>query len=82
MAKAKLESYRLGLNNITYSDSSSTNITVNTNVNISVTFEQVRKKIEDMTSLTNDQTDEILDKINEIETVVNSKDKKKINGKK
>lgn len=77
MAKAKLETYRLGINAIQRPEPPSTNVTVNTSVNISVTFEQVREQIEDMTSLTNEQTQEILDKINEIEKVVNSTDKKK-----
>lgn len=77
MMKSKLETYCFGMNAVQLPDVPSTNVTVNTNVNISVTFEQVREQIEDMTSLTNEQTQEILDKINEIEKVVNSTDKKK-----
>ncbi len=77
MAKAKLETYRLGVNAVQLPNASSTNITVNNTVSVSVTFEQVRERIEDMTSLTNEQTQEILDKISEIEKVVNSTDKKK-----
>ncbi len=77
MAKAKLDSYRLGVNAVQCPEPPSTNVTVNTNVSISVTFEQVRERIENMTSLTNEQTQEILDKINEIEKVVNSTEKRK-----
>lgn len=37
----------------------------------------MREKIEDMTSLTNEETEEVLAKISEIEEVVKSNDKKK-----
>lgn len=50
----------------------------NTNeVNITVSFEQAREQIEDMTSLTNEETEEILAKISELEEIINSKDKGK-----
>lgn len=77
LMKSKLETYRFGMNAVQLPDVPSTNVTVNTSVNVSVTFEQVRERIEDMPSLTNEQTQEILNKINEIENVVNSSDKKK-----
>ena len=38
-------------------------------MNVSITFEQVRSKIEDMTTLSRKQTDEILEKINELEAI-------------
>ena len=75
--RGKLESYRFGMNAVQCPDVPSTNVTVNTNVNVSVTFERVREEVEDMTSLTNEQTQEILDKISQIEEVVTSTDKKK-----
>ena len=46
-------------------------------VNVNATFEQVRKEVEEMTSLTNEQTQEVLDKISEIEEVVKSKEQTK-----
>lgn len=53
------------------------NVTVNNNVTVNITFEQVRAKIEDMTSLTDDQTKEALRKISEIEEVVKGAGTKK-----
>lgn len=53
------------------------NVTVNNNVTVNITFEQVREKIEDMTSLTDEQTKEALDKVSEIESVVNGEGSKK-----
>lgn len=60
--KPKLEAYALGWNMSKKSSPSSStttpnvNVTVNNEINISITFEQVREKIEDMTSLTDEQT--------------------------
>lgn len=47
------------------------NVSVNnTNiVNVSVSFEEARQIIEDMTSLSQDQTEEIINKINELEEI-------------
>jgi soluble cytochrome b562 len=45
--------------------------------NVNITFEQVRAKIEDMTSLTDEQTKEALDKVSDIESVVNGEGSKK-----
>jgi hypothetical protein len=53
------------------------NVTVNNNVTVNITFEQVRAKIEDMTSLTDEQTKEALDKVSEIESVVKGDGNKK-----
>lgn len=75
--KAKLETFKFGVNKIPASQNPATNITVNNNVLVSITFDQVRSQVEEMTSLTDEQTQEILDKISEIEDVVNSTDKKK-----
>lgn len=49
------------------------NVNTTTNVNVSITFEQVREKIEDMTALSREQTDEILEKINELEEISKEK---------
>ena len=81
--KPKLEAYALGWNaskKSSPSRSASTpnvNVTVNNEININITFEQAREKVQDMTSLTDEQTQEILDKITELEEIINSKDKKK-----
>lgn len=80
MMKAKLETYKYQMNAVQLPKpevSNSQVVNVTNSVNITVTFEQVRKEVEDMTSLTNEQTQEVLDKISEIEEVVKSKDSKK-----
>ena len=77
LVKSKLETYRFQANAINLPQLPTTQVNVNNNINISITFEEVREKIEDMTSLTNEETEEILVKISEIEDVVKSDDKKK-----
>lgn len=77
MVKAKLETFRYQANAINLPPLPTTQVNVNTNVNVNVTFEQVRSQIEDMTSLTDEETNEILDKISKLEEIINSKDKKK-----
>lgn len=72
MMKSKLETYIFGMNAVSLPEPPSTTVNVTTSVNLNVTFEQVRSQIEDMTSLTYEQTKEILDKVAEIETAVNS----------
>lgn len=77
LMKSKLQGYAgmIELNskmNISKSDFS---VTVNNNnnnnnqVNIEVSFEETRQKIEDMTALNREQTDEILKKIDELESI-------------
>ena len=80
--KAKLDGYAVGFekpSNKSYVPSNSVNVNVsNTNeVNLSVTFESVKQQIEDMTALTDKETEEILAKIAELEGIISSKDKKK-----
>lgn len=82
LMKSKIEGYSLGFErqtNRTYSPSNNVSVNVsNTNeVNISVSFDDVRKQIEDMTSLTDGQTQEILDKITEIEAAFKENSSKK-----
>ena len=82
LMKSKLEGYALGLEKPTqksYSPSNNVNVNVsNTNeVNVTVSFEQARQQIEDMTSLTDKETEEILAKITDLEEIINSKEKKK-----
>ena len=45
------------------------NVTVNNTVHISISFDEARQKIEDMTALNQKQTDEILEKINALEEI-------------
>ena len=82
LMKSKLEGYALGLEKPTrkvYSPSNSVNVNVsNTNeINITVSFEEARQQIEDMTSLTDKEIEEILAKIAELEEIINGKEKKK-----
>lgn len=78
IAKAKLEVFLLGVNAVNETEHSDTEIHVTTNVNVGVTFEQVRSQIEDMTALSREQTDEILEKINELEEISKEKTSRKI----
>lgn len=82
LMKSRIEGYSLGFErqtNRTYAPNNNVSVNVsNTNeVNVSVSFEDVRKQIEDMTSLTASQTKDALDKVTEIESVVNGTGSKK-----
>ncbi len=83
MMKPKLEAFMHGWNaNVKTArqmpaNTPDVNVTVNNNVTVNITFEQVRSKIEDMTSLTDEQTKEALDKVLEIESVVKGDGSKK-----
>lgn len=71
--KPKLEAFMYGWNAKNSSSgpvrNSGVNVTVNNTVNISISFEETRQKIEDMTALSREQTDEILEKIDELEKI-------------
>lgn len=82
MMENKLDGLKLGFadsyttkHNVHHS--SDVNVLVNNNINISISFEAVREQIEEMTSLTDDDTKEILDQIRKIEEIIKSEDKKK-----
>lgn len=77
MIKAKLETFQYQMNAIRLPEPASTQVNVTANLNVNVTFEQVRSQIEGMSSLTNEETTEILQKVSEIEDVVKSNDTKK-----
>lgn len=68
MMKAKLETFRYQMNAVA-GETPSQQINVTTNVNVTVTFEQVREKIEDMTALNREQTNEAIEKVNELEAI-------------
>ena len=70
--KPKLEAFIYGMNSKKNTDhirNSDVNLIINNTVNISISFEETRQKIEDMTALNREQTDEILEKINELEEI-------------
>lgn len=77
MAKSKLEVFRFQANAAALPELQTTNVNVTNNINVSITFEQVRSQIEEMTSLTDEQTREILNKISEIETAYKETGSKK-----
>lgn len=83
MMKPKLEAFMHGWNangkttRQMPANTPDVNVTVNNNVTVNITFEQVREKIEDMSSLTDEQTKEALDKVSEIESVVKGDGSKK-----
>ena len=77
LIKAKLESYQLEMNTVSLPELPTTQVNVTTNIGINITFEEVRSQVKEMSSLTDEQTQEVLEKINTIEEIVKSKDSKK-----
>lgn len=77
LIKSKLETYQYQMNAVSLPELPATQVNVTTNVGINITFEQVRSQVKEMTSLTEEQTQEVLEKINTIEETVKSKDSKK-----
>ena len=77
MWKNKLKIFLYGMNSVANAEASNTSVNVTTNVNVSVTFEQAYSQIENMTSLTEEETAEIKEKIDMLKEIINSKDKKK-----
>lgn len=83
MMRPKLEALMLGWNTTAPSTKPAStripdvNVTVNNNVTVNITFEQVCAQIEDMDSLTDAQTKEALEKVSEIKKVIESAESKK-----
>ena len=69
MMKAKLETYTYQMNAVSLPAPPVTNLTVQTNVNISMSFSDTKQIIEDMTALNREQTNEILARIDELEKI-------------
>ena len=74
MMKPKLQAFMHGWNAANQSagvavNVPDVNVTVNNTVTINLTFEEARAKIEDMTALSREQTDEILERIDELEKI-------------
>jgi len=83
MMKAKLEAFKHGWNSTSQHDMPTSppapgvNVSIENNVLVNITFEQVREKIEDMTALSREQTDEILERINELEEIAKENSSRK-----
>lgn len=73
--KPKLLAYKNGLN-VLYSDATErtdVNVVVNTHINLEISFNEARQKIEDMPGLTFDETEDIKRRINELQEIANEK---------
>lgn len=79
MMKSKLETFRFQVNAIEQPQAPAQhiNVTTNTNFNLNITFDQARLQVKDMDSLTDAQTKDVLNRITEIEKIVQSTDSKK-----
>lgn len=77
LIRSKLETFQYQMNATALPDLPATQVNVTTNIGVNITFEEVRSQVEEMSSLTDEQTQEILEKINEIEETVKSTDSKK-----
>lgn len=71
LIKAKLETYQYQVNAVQEHQDASTQVNVTTNVNVNISFDEARQKVEDMTALSQEETDEILERINELERISN-----------
>lgn len=71
MFSAKLEGYLIDFPIKTSSNlpQNNVNVTVENKINISITFEQAKQQIEDMPGLTDKETEEIIERINELENI-------------
>ena len=89
--KAKLESFSYGMNSNqnapkstrSYPLQNKSNVNVNVNnkntntIELNLSFNQARQQVEEMTALSQEQSDEIIEKINEIESISKEKSPKK-----
>jgi len=69
LMKGKLETYRYQMNAAQSANAPSTQVNVTTNVGITITFDDTRKKIEEMTALSQSETEQILERINQLEAI-------------
>ena len=79
LAKAKLTTFKFGMNAVSLPDVPTNQINIQNNnvIKVNITFDEVRSQVNDMTSLNEEETNELLERIDELEKIVNSKDKKK-----
>lgn len=79
--RAKIFAFSLGMNTSKAgqekSSETNVNVTVNNDINIDVSFAEAKDKIENMTSLSREETDEILRRIDELEKINSEKISKK-----
>ena len=69
MMRGKLESYCFAVNAVDTPVPNTTEVNVTTNLTLHLTFEEARQKIEDMTALNQEQTEEVIEKIDELEEI-------------
>ena len=79
MMRTKIETYQYQVNAIhpVPSNQPTTQINVTTNVSVNITFQKARSEVKEMSSLTDEQTQEVLERIDEIEQVINTDTSKK-----
>lgn len=79
MMRTKIETYQYQVNAIhpVPSNQPTTQINVTTNVSVNITFQKARSEVKEMSSLTDEQTQEVLERIDEIEQVINTDISKK-----
>ena len=83
MMQAKLTTYKFQVNAVTNRIPENTvNVNVDNKIEVNISFESVRSQLEADTSLSEEQTIEAQQKINEIEAVIKSNDSKKNKWKK
>jgi len=75
--KAKLETYQYGMNAIEPQQHSQTTVNVTNNISQEVSFENVCSRVEDMNSLSLEETKEVISRIRDLETIVNAQSSKK-----
>lgn len=79
MMRTKIETYQYQVNAIlpVPSNQPTTQINVTTNVSVNITFQKARSEVKEKSSLTDEQTQEVLERIDEIEQVINTDTSKK-----
>lgn len=80
MMRTKIETYhkyRVNAIDSPTSKQQMTQINVTTNVSVNITFEQARSEVTEMSSLTDEQTREVLEQIDEIERIIKTGSSKK-----
>lgn len=79
IAKSKLETFRYGMNAISLPNTTTNQINIqnNNSIEINIAFDDVRSQVNDMTSLSEKETEELLQRIDKLEEIINSKDNKK-----
>ena len=79
MMRTKIDTYQYQMNAMRPASSNQpiTQINVTRNVSVHITFEQARSEVKEMSSLTDEQTQEVLERIDDIEQIINTDSSKK-----